>query len=167
MAKKKGAHYIDKHEFTSEILKSITNYRLKLANADKEREEREIEDFLSRKACKNRKEAEKFVQQIYKNESLTKRTLELFLILGQRCINKLHYNNPEDKDDCLAFIYDDLIRYWTSFNPEKGGDAFAYFTTIVYTAAAKGWKKLYPEKYYNTISLSANSKNDGQGIYTA
>ena len=166
MAKAKDANYINKIEFNREITTSFVNYNLKLQNITKEEIQKRAEQLTLEKRCKNVKEGIKFVYQIMKNESITPRAIELFLILATRTSNKMYYTYEEDKSDCIAFAIDDLIRYWTSFNPDKGFDAFAYFTSIAYTGLAKGWKKLYPEKYKGTISIHANGKHADQGIYT-
>lgn len=95
---------------------------------------------------------------------LTKEGVRMLVLLSERAIRRLQYRNPDDRDDCLAFAQLDLFKYWDRFKPEKSTNAFAYFTQIAKKGYAKGWNKLYPKKYSNTIRLSGSS--DDGGIYS-
>jgi len=85
---------------------------------------------------------------------LTPKALEFLMLLADKCSRKLTYRNPEDRQDCIAYAYMDLYRYWRNFNPEKSTNAFAYFTEIA----------LHPKKYHGTVSI--NGSSDSEGIYT-
>lgn len=97
-------------------------------------------------------------------DELTPKALKMLMMLADRSSNKLPYRNPNDKEDCIAFAYMDLYRYWRNFNPDKGTNAFAYFTEIAKKGFAKGWNKLHPKKYHGTISIHGHE--DGDGIYS-
>ncbi len=97
---------------------------------------------------------------------MSKKALTMFLLLVDKTVDKLYYNKSEDKDDCRAFAIKDIISYWPNFDPELGKNAFAFYSSIIFTGACKGWRVLYPDKYKGTVSMDAGSNNDGQGIYT-
>ena len=88
-------------------------------------------------------------------------------MLAERAINRMQYLREEDREDCLQFALLDLLKYWKNFNP-KYPNAFAYFTEIAKRGYAKGWNKIYPVKYKNTLSLDRTSGFDeegGSGMY--
>jgi hypothetical protein len=73
-----------------------------------------------------------------------------------------------DKDDCIQSAMMDILKYWRGFKPEKSTNAFAYYTTIIYKGAAKGWNKLHPEtkKQIEKISLNTSYGDGDGGIYS-
>jgi hypothetical protein len=97
-------------------------------------------------------------------DELTPKALKMLMMLADKCSLKLQYNNPEDRQDCIASAYMDLYKYWRNFNPEKSTNAFAYFTEISKRGFAKGWNSLHPKKYKGTISI--NGSADSEGIYS-
>jgi len=97
-------------------------------------------------------------------DELTPKALKMLMMLADRSSNRLPYNNPDDKQDCIAWAYMDLYKYWRNFNPEKSTNAFAYFTEICKRGFAKGWNALHPKKYKGTISI--NGSVDGDGLYS-
>jgi hypothetical protein len=83
----------------------------------------------------------------------------MFVLLAERTIRKLSYLDGEDRQDCMQFALLDLLKYWQNFNP-KYKNAFAYFTEIAKRGYAKGWNKIHPTKYKNTMSIDhINSRN--------
>ena len=96
-------------------------------------------------------------------DKLTKDAEKMLILLSERAIRKLVYLNADDRNDCLQFAMLDLLKYWRNFNP-KYTNAFAYFTEIAKRGYAKGWNKIHPNKYKNTMSMDRiNSKNGGEG----
>ena len=63
------------------------------------------------------------------------------------------YKLEEDREDCQAFAMEDVLKYWNRFDPEKSSNAFAYFTQLVKNGFGKGWRRLYPIKASNKISI--------------
>jgi DNA-directed RNA polymerase specialized sigma subunit len=97
--------------------------------------------------------------------ALTPRAQEMMIKIANKASQRLVYKNPEDRKDCISAAYLDLLKYWRSFNPEKGSNAFAYFTEIAKKGFAKGWNQIHPKKYKGTISIDSHSEDSG-GIYT-
>lgn len=90
---------------------------------------------------------------------LTKNAENMLVLLAEKTIRKLNYLSEDDRQDCLQFALLDLLRYWKNFNP-KYPNAFAYFTEIAKRGYAKGWNKIHPVKYKNTMSIDRiNSRN--------
>ena len=85
---------------------------------------------------------------------LTKETVEMFILMVQGISKKMAYRDPEDKEDCMAFAMEDLVKYWNRFDPSKSNNPFAYYTQIAKNGFAKGWKKLHPPKSPKTIPFS-------------
>lgn len=93
-------------------------------------------------------------------DKLTPDAEKMLILLAERAINRLVYLNSDDKNDCLQFAILDLLKYWRNFNP-KYTNAFAYFTEIAKRGYAKGWNKLHPQKYKNTLSMDKINTNSG------
>lgn len=104
------------------------------------------------------------IRKSKEQDELTPLALEFLMLLADKTSNKLTYTDPKDKEDCIAYAYMDLYRYWRNFDPDKSTNAFAYFTEIAKRGFAKGWNKLHPKKYAGTVSI--NGSVDSDGIYT-
>lgn len=97
------------------------------------------------------------------DDKLTKDAEKMLILLAERAIRKLVYLNDDDRQDCLQFAMLDLLKYWRNFNP-KYTNAFAYFTEIAKRGYAKGWNKIHPTKYKNTLSMDRiNTAGDSDG----
>jgi DNA-directed RNA polymerase specialized sigma subunit len=101
-------------------------------------------------------------------DELTPKAVKMLLLLTEKAVTKLHYRNKMDKDDCIQSAMMDILKYWRGFKPEKSTNAFAYYTTIIYKGAAKGWNKLHPEtkKQIEKISLNTSYGDGDGGIYS-
>ena len=99
-------------------------------------------------------------------KKLTKKAEGMLILIAQRANTRLRYENPMDREDCIAFAMLDLFKYWDRFKPEKTTNAFSFFTQVAKNGYAKGWNKLHPGKYNGTISLSGSGDSDSEGIYT-
>jgi hypothetical protein len=96
---------------------------------------------------------------------LTPEAEKMLILLAERTINKLSYVNDDDRQDCLQFALLDLLKYWRNFNP-KFPNAFAYFTEIAKRGYAKGWNKIHPVKYKNTMSIDRiNNGDNDSGMF--
>ena len=97
-------------------------------------------------------------------DKLTPTAEKMFILLAERTINKLTYVSGDYRNDCLQFALLDLLKYWRNFNT-KYPNAFAYFTEIAKRGYAKGWNKIHPVKYKNTMSIdrvnTSGSDSDG------
>lgn len=84
---------------------------------------------------------EEILKSKEKNE-LTPEALKMLILIANELSKVLKFKYEEDRQDCIAFAIEDLIRYWRNFNPERSNNAFAYYTQIAKNGLAKGWKKL-------------------------
>lgn len=112
----------------------------------------------------NNKDLYNEIVQSKEDDKLTKNAEKMLILLAERTIRKLNYVSNDDRQDCLQFAMLDLLKYWRNFNP-KYPNAFAYFTEISKRGYAKGWNKIHPTKYKNTMSIDriggSNSDQDG------
>lgn len=93
---------------------------------------------------------------------LTPNAEKMLVMIAERAIRKLSYLNEDDRQDCLQFAILDLLKYWRNFNPDYP-NAFAYFTEIAKRGYAKGWNKIHPQKYKDTLSIDRSNSIDGEG----
>ena len=56
----------------------------------------------------NRDLLEQIIQSKEEGE-LTPKAFEFLMLLADKCSRKLTYRNPEDRQDCIAYAYMDLI----------------------------------------------------------
>lgn len=112
-----------------------------------------------------------FYQEIIKckeQDKLTYEAEQMFILLATRCIKKMKYYNPSDREDCLQTGLMIMFSNWRNFDPAKSTNAFAYFTEIFKRGMAKGFNELYklkgdPENKIKCVSIQ--SSNEGDGIY--
>ena len=94
-------------------------------------------------------------------DKLTPTAEKMLMILAENAIRKMSYVYDDDRKDCLQFAMLDLLKYWRNFNP-KYPNAFAYFTEIAKRGYAKGWNKIHPQKYKDTMSIDRAGSKPGE-----
>jgi len=88
-------------------------------------------------------------------DELTPKAVQMFRIMSHENAKRRTYKFEEDREDCVACGVLDCLLYWRGWDPEKGANCFAYFTTVVYNGLQKGWKRLNGKiKYSQKVSLS-------------
>ena len=106
------------------------------------------------KAYVNNKDLMNAILSSKEKGQLTPETIKMFTLMIQGISKKMAYKDPEDKEDCMAFAMEDLVKYWNRFDPAKSNNPFAYYTQIAKNGFAKGWKKMHPPKALKTIPFS-------------
>ena len=91
------------------------------------------------------------------NNKLTDRAVELLYTIAIESSKKLKYKDDDDRQDCIMFAMEDVLKYWRGFNPEKSNNIFAYYTQMIKNGFAKGWHKLHPIKSSQKISISCET----------
>ena len=87
-------------------------------------------------------------------DQLTPAAISMLVRMANEIARTYSYKYPMDREDCVAFAIEDTMRYWRGYNPEISKYAFAYFTRMIFNGLQKGWKKLYPIRSINKVSLS-------------
>lgn len=82
----------------------------------------------------------------------------MFVNIATKLSNRLKYNNPDDKDDCIYYAVADCIKYFNDFDPEISKNAFAYITSICSNGFAKGWRALGKIKFPDSVMVSLDDK---------
>jgi hypothetical protein len=101
-----------------------------------------------------------------KNE-LSKFAINCFIVLANRAVDKLYFEDSRDREDCIQSAIFDCIKYWRSFDSTglKNPNAFAYFTQICKNGYAKEWKKIHKktgldkDEKLEFISLNTGGEN--------
>jgi DNA-directed RNA polymerase specialized sigma subunit len=102
---------------------------------------------------KNRDLLEAIKESKEKGE-LTPEALRMLMRMITEISKIFKYKIEEDREDCQAFAMEDVIKYWDRFNPEKSSNAFAFYTQMIKNGFAKGWRRLYPVKSSQKVSIS-------------
>lgn len=100
---------------------------------------------------------DKFLEEIIKSkeqDELTPLALEYIMLIMKGVTSRLYYKNPMDKEDVMAIAMETVLKYWRSFKPEKGGNAFSYYTQMIKNGLSKGWNDLHPIRKVNQISIN-------------
>lgn len=87
-------------------------------------------------------------------DELTPEAVKYLMAIAENASKKLKYKDPQDREDCIGFAMEDVIKYWRGFNPEKSNYPFAYYTQMIKNGFAKGWNKLHPIKSTRKVSIS-------------
>jgi hypothetical protein len=119
----------------------------------------------------NNKEFTDSVIESKEKDELQPFTIECFVMLANRAVERLYFRDPRDKEDCIQSALVDCIKYWRNFDPEKSDppNAFAYFTQMCKNGYAKEWKKIHRKpgledgENVETISLSTTGDST---VYT-
>ena len=119
----------------------------------------------------NNKEFTQAVIDSKEADELTKFTVECFVMLANRAVERLYFKDYRDKEDCVQSALVDCVKYWRNFDPTKSSppNAFAYFTQMCKNGYAKEWKKIHKKtgledgENVETISLSTSGDST---VYT-
>lgn len=87
-------------------------------------------------------------------DKLSDKLVLMFQQIAERLSVKLMYNDPMDREDCIATAVADCIKYWRNFNPEVSSNAFAYVTSIVRNGYAKCWRSMEKMKLPDSMKVS-------------
>jgi hypothetical protein len=90
-------------------------------------------------------------------DELTPRAVELLWSIAKESSKKLKYKDEDDRQDCIMFAMEDVLKYWRGYNPEKSKYPFAYYTQMIKHGFAKGWHKLHPIKSTQKVSISSGN----------
>lgn len=93
------------------------------------------------------------IRKSKEQDQLTPAAVEMLMKMCNKIANMNVYQLKDDRDDCIAFAMEDVLRYWRGYNPEYSSFCFAYFTRMIINGMKKGWKKLHPLKSINLLSL--------------
>jgi len=103
------------------------------------------------------------LQEIIKSKEenkLTPRAMELLIKMSREISRVFKYKYEEDREDCISYAIEDILKYWRNFDPAKSTNAFSYFTQMCKNGMAKGWRALYPIKSNKKVSISSEN-----GVY--
>lgn len=91
-------------------------------------------------------------------DKLTDEALAMLILMSNRFTYKLSYMDENDRQDCIAQAIMDCYCYWRAYDPEKGSNAFAYFTQVIKNGMGKSWRAIeggYPKSI--KVSISNNT----------
>jgi len=87
-------------------------------------------------------------------DELTPRALEMLMKMTREISKVFKYKYAEDREDCISYAIEDILKYWRNFDPTKSTNAFAYYTQMCKNGSAKGWRALYPIKDSKKVPIS-------------
>lgn len=93
-------------------------------------------------------------------DQLTPTAMEMLMKMSREISKVFKYKYEEDREDCISYALEDILKYWRNFDPAKSSNAFAYYTQMIKNGAAKGWRALYPIKASRKVSI-----NSEDGVY--
>ena len=111
------------------------------------------EDYSSSHYVKNADLRAELIKSKEQDE-LTPEAVAMIIQIATKLSNRLHYVNPDDKEDCIQYAILDCISYWRNYDPAKSDNAFAYITSICRNGFAKGWRALGYMKMPQSSRLS-------------
>ena len=89
-----------------------------------------------------------FTEEIIKCKKageLSEFAIQCFISLANRAVDRLYFNDPRDREDCIQSALLDCLKYWKSFDETRAEvpNAFAYFTQMCKNGYAKEWKRIH------------------------
>lgn len=115
----------------------------------------------------NNKEFTRSIIEDKGNDKLSKTSIDCFVALANRAVNRMYYEDPRDREDCIQSAILDCLKYWRGFDPAKSKvpNAFAYFTTVCKNGYAKQWKAIHKktglDDNENLDFISLSTTGDG------
>jgi hypothetical protein len=92
----------------------------------------------------------------YDQDQVTNELAGMFQLMSEKISGRHFYTEARDRQDCIAGGVEDALRYWRGFNPSKGTNAFAYFSSVIFNGHQKSWHRIHPVREGTTIRLSEN-----------
>ena len=108
------------------------------------------------------KDLKKALQQSKENGRLTSETIRMFTLIVEGLSKTKSYRDYEDKEDCIAFGIEDLVKYWDRYDPAKSDNPFAFISQIAKNGMQKGWKKIHSTRSVKTIPFSRITTEENQ-----
>jgi hypothetical protein len=107
-----------------------------------------------------------------KNGELSEFSVNCFISLANRAVDRLYFKDYRDKEDCVQSAILDCLKYWKSFDESKMNtpNAFAYFTQICKNGYAKQWKSIHRKTGLESddslefISINSNGESSVYSI---
>lgn len=93
-------------------------------------------------------------------DQLTSKAMEMLMKMAREISKVFKYKYEEDREDCISYAIEDILKYWRNFDPNKSSNAFAYYTQMIKNGFGKGWRALYPIKESKKVSISSED-----GVY--
>ena len=90
-------------------------------------------------------------------DKLTDEAVRMIILMAEKLSHKFRYQYEQDREDCRSTAIMDVLLYWKSYSPEKGANAFSYFSQILFNGFYKGSKKCWPVK--SSLKTSINRNN--------
>lgn len=93
----------------------------------------------------NNKDFTDAIVECKKSGELSDFAIQCFISLANRAVDRLYFNDPRDREDCIQSALLDCLKYWKSFDETKTEipNAFAYFTQMCKNGYAKEWKRIH------------------------
>ena len=102
----------------------------------------------------NRLELREEIAKSFKQDELTERAWEMFILMSDKISRVFSYKYEEDRDDCKMEALEAIHRYWRNYDKEKSNYPFSYFTQIIKNGLAKGIRRLHPKSLSKVINMS-------------
>jgi hypothetical protein len=100
---------------------------------------------------------EDLITEWYKSrdqDRVTNEFARMIQLMSEKISGRHFYTEPRDRSDCIAGGVMDALKYWRGFNPEKGTNCFAYFSSVIFNGGQKAWHTIHPVREKTTVRLS-------------
>lgn len=89
-------------------------------------------------------------------DELTPRAVEMIVKICKNASQKLYYNNPQDRENCIAYAIEDCLTHWKNFDPTKSDkpNPFAFFTSVYICGYARAWHQMGKMTFPDSIMIS-------------
>lgn len=110
------------------------------------------------------KDLKRALRESKEKGKLTDETVRMFMLIVDGMAKTRSYKYPEDREDCISFGMEDLIKYWDRYNPEVSENSFAFISQIAKNGMQKGWKKIHSTRSIKATPFSRILKDEDSNI---
>jgi len=105
------------------------------------------EDILNRKVVRTKVDSKELLKEIVLSKAqdkLTDEAIKMLYQIGNGVMNKKHYYNDSNREDCkqAAFLHLFTPKVWKSFDETRFHNPFAYYTEVYKRAMALEFNRL-------------------------
>lgn len=110
------------------------------------------------------KDLKRSLKESKEGGKLTSETVKMFTLIVEGMAKTRSYKYPEDRQDCIAFGMEDLLKYWNRYNPDVSDNAFAFISQIAKNGMQKGWKKIHSTRSIKAVPFSRMMRDDDSNM---
>lgn len=102
-----------------------------------------------------KQEFHQVLTECYEQDKITNKCVENFIKIAKGLSRKFKYKDLNDREDCIQEGILNAIKYWRNYDmTHPSANPFSYFSQLIKTGMATGFKKIHGKKENRMIKIS-------------